>query len=376
MNEMDIFRAAKWNNIGRVREYLDSGADPDIIDRSYNNNTALIYASSEGHTEIVELLLDRGADINITNDLGSTALMEASRNNRTEIIRLLLDRGADPNIRDDYGGTALISASIGNRRTDIVKMLLDNDADPNIQENYDGETALMQASYYGNTESVGLLLENDADPNIQCHSGETSLIMASSRGYINIVKMLLDNGADPNIHMLNGETALMIAKRREHDYIARLIRDHIRLQKVRQDLALVSFFNTRLGIDSPLNYLHESDIIKEITSKPRHYDPSINIRMMDERRRDKLTKARQRLASMRSMYSREGPISTVRYDPSIMEGISRHLSRMRPTPSVQTRLMLEDKDKKGGNKRSSRSSSRKKKNYTRRRKNKYYTRRT
>ena len=219
---------------------------------------------------------------------------------------------------------------------------------------------LIPAVVDGDIIRVRELLDSGEDPNTREHyTNRTALMIASEYGHTEIIRLLLDRGADPNSIGIYGRTALMIAESEGNDDITRLIRDHIGLQKARQRLA----FATRLlGDDNDLDY----DTMTNVMSKPRRYDPSINIRMMDERRRDKLTKARQRLASMRSMYSREGPISTVRYDPSIMEGISRHLSRMRPVPSVQTRLMLEDKDKKGGSKQSSRSSSRKKKNYTRR----------
>ena len=351
----------------------------------------LVHAAESGNISRLRELLDRGADPNIHNSSGDTALIKASFNNKIEIARLLLDNDADPNIQNSYGDTALRWAS-GRGHIEIVKMLLDRGANPNIQNN-DGWTALIVAVLNNNSEIIRLLLNRGADPNTRDNRA-TALIYASRNGLTKIVRLLLDNGADPYIRGRDGMTALMIAESEGNDDITRLIRDHIGLQKARQDLALTTFFNKHLGIDSPLNYLDESDIIKEITSKPRRYDPSINIRMMDERRRDKLTKARQRLASMRSMHSREGPISTVRYDPSIMEGISRHLSRIRPVPSVQKRLMLEDRQedpdedylrtlnprekeqflqqretvRKGGSKQSSRKRRRRKnKNYTRRR---------
>ena len=106
---MDLIDAAKRNNIGRVRELLDQGADPNIRG-SYNNYTALIYASSRGHTEIVELLLDNDADPNIQNNGNKTALYFASWLGNSDIVKLLLDNGADPNIRDEYGDTALMIA--------------------------------------------------------------------------------------------------------------------------------------------------------------------------------------------------------------------------------------------------------------------------
>jgi hypothetical protein len=192
-------------------------------------------------------------------------------------------------------------------------------------------------------------------------------------------------------------------ERQGHDDVATLIREHILLQKARQDLALATIFNSRLGYDTPLNYL-DYDAMTNMTnmiSKPRRYDPSINIRMMDEQRRDKLTKSLQRLASMRGLSHRDSVFKYLR-EPQLMENISEHLSRIRPVPSVQERLMLEDRQegpdegylrtlnpeereqflqeretvRKGGSKRSSskkRSSSskrrkrKKRKNYTRKR---------
>ena len=230
-------------------------------------------------------------------------LVQAARSGNIQGIRELLDRGANPNIKDDYGTTALMVASIKDR-VEIVELLLNRGAVPDIQDD-DGDTALTLASEFGRTEIVRLLLDRGADPNIRDRYGNTALIKASYRGHTEIVRLLLDHGANPNIINNRGNTALMIAERLGQDDVARLIRDHIHLQKARQDLALVSFFNPRLGMDSPLNYLDESDIIKEITSKPRRYDPNINIRMMNERRRD--------------------------------------ISRIRHIPSVQTRLMLEDR---------------------------------
>ena len=311
----------------------------------------LIQAAESGNIERVRELLDRGADINSQDDYGlrlrlrvgyaNTALIFASYQGHTEIVKLLLDRGADPNIQNDKGYTALKLTEYGN--IDIIESLLNRDADPNIQTD-DGDTPLMFASLEDHIETVQLLLSRGADPNIRDRNGETALMQASENGNIEIVKLLLDNDADPNIQNRNGNTALMMAENDGYDDTATLIRDHMKLQKARQDLALATIFISRLRYDTPLKYLDESNIIEKITSKPRRYEPNIQIRMRNEQRRDKLTKARQRLASMRSMHSREGPIGSVRYDPSIMEGIGRHLSTMRPNTIAQRSMRLEDEN--------------------------------
>ena len=56
--------------------------------------TALLYAAHFGQTEIVELLLDRGADIEAKDRYGNTALIRTAFTDDIEIVKLLLDRGA------------------------------------------------------------------------------------------------------------------------------------------------------------------------------------------------------------------------------------------------------------------------------------------
>src|SRR3989338_7873432 len=56
--------------------------------------------------------LDKGADINVINELGETSLVEASMNNYTDIVELLLKRGANPDFRGRGGYTALITACV------------------------------------------------------------------------------------------------------------------------------------------------------------------------------------------------------------------------------------------------------------------------
>ena len=295
-------------------------------------------------------------------------LIDAVKNGNIKRVRELLDSGADPNITDNnLGDTALISACRGSAwrpggnqpRIDIVELLLDHGADPNIR-GYIGSTALIYASFRSRADIVRLLLRRGANPNIKRYTdGVTSLIMASGKGHIDIVRLLLDNGADPNIREDNGDTALMAAESEGHGDTARVIRNHIDLQRTRQNLALATSFMSR---DTPLQNL-DYDGITQLMSRARKYNPSVKMRIRDERSRDPLTKSKQRLASMRAMHSREGPIGSVRYDPSIMEGIGKHLTSMRPDAGVQRR-MIEDKQM-GSGKRSSKK----------RRKRKYYTRR-
>jgi uncharacterized protein len=67
----------------------------------------LIVAAGNNHNETLELLMNRGADINMRNKSGETALMWAAGNNHIEAVEMLLERGAKIHARNRSGQTAL-----------------------------------------------------------------------------------------------------------------------------------------------------------------------------------------------------------------------------------------------------------------------------
>ena len=90
-----------------------------------NNGTkrnALIYATDGGYINIVRLLLDKGADINVKDRYDATPLIIATENEDTDMVQLLLDRGANTNIQESDGYTAF-STAVENGSADIVKLL-------------------------------------------------------------------------------------------------------------------------------------------------------------------------------------------------------------------------------------------------------------
>ena len=76
-------------------------------------------ASLRGQTEVVKMLLEKGADVNAKNTKGWTALMIASLRGQTEVVKNLLEKGADVNAKDEDGKSALKHA-INN---EIIKLL-------------------------------------------------------------------------------------------------------------------------------------------------------------------------------------------------------------------------------------------------------------
>lgn len=88
--------------------------------------------------ETVQLLLEKGAQVNAQDEKGKTALMRAAFAGDTEAVRLLLEKGAQVNVQDSAGDTALMHAA-GN--VPSVELLLKHGADRNIK-NAKGWTAL------------------------------------------------------------------------------------------------------------------------------------------------------------------------------------------------------------------------------------------
>jgi len=160
---MSLRNSARNGNVNAVRKLLNNGVNINEADQY--GETPLHYASQEGHTEVVKVLLaTAGIKVNKSDQWGQTPLGTASREGHAEAVKVLLDApGIKVNKADNNGRTPLHRASYkGN--TEVVKALV---AAPGIKVNQgdkDGWTPLIEASRDGRTEVVKLLLAAGADP--------------------------------------------------------------------------------------------------------------------------------------------------------------------------------------------------------------------
>lgn len=194
-------------------------------------NQALIEAIQAGKSQVVERLLTQGADPNadtakqtrpaITAKTGSidveiggwSALMWAASGGHEDIVKVLLEHKARVNTRDQYGKTALTIAAF-NGQTGIVGMLLDKGADIEAKEKITGgETALVMAAHSGYDDTVRLLLEHKANPNAFGDYHQTALIWAIVGNHKETCRLLLEHGADPNMPDDKGQKPLKYAKK-------------------------------------------------------------------------------------------------------------------------------------------------------------------
>lgn len=107
----DLPGAVFIGDLASVKRALTDGADPNAQDPQ-SGSTMLSIASLMGHTEVVALLLERGADVNAKSRDGGTALHAAAFLGRAETVKLLLGKGADAGLRNNTGSTAIDGAKL------------------------------------------------------------------------------------------------------------------------------------------------------------------------------------------------------------------------------------------------------------------------
>lgn len=113
-----FFTAVIKNDYDAVAKFLSSSflkliKSTDINARDKMGNTPLILAIEKGHKEIAKLLIDGGADLNVTNN-GSSALILAFEKEMPEIVKMLIAKGVDINVKNNNGDTPLIFGSAKN----------------------------------------------------------------------------------------------------------------------------------------------------------------------------------------------------------------------------------------------------------------------
>ena len=215
--------AARRGRNKTVQILLDNGAD---LHPWENLTSALGAAARQGHEQTVRLLLDRGCEVDQTDGYGSTALQLAAYGNQVIVVELLLDRDANVNLpQNGEFGSPLQAASCSGSE-EIVQMLLEHGAEVSTPR---GKyvSALQYASRRRNESIVRMLLEHGANVNfLGLADSRSALQEASDSGCKEVVQMLLTYGADVNFFNVRGRSALQEAANAGHEDIARVLISH------------------------------------------------------------------------------------------------------------------------------------------------------
>jgi ankyrin repeat protein len=169
-------------------------------------------AARGGYAEVVELLLSKDANVNAHGPRGQTALMWAVSQKHPDVVKVLLAHGADLKARSEVWNEVMAVPPHGN-------------LDYNRAIPHGGETALMFAARVGDLESAKLLVGAGANVNDADAWGVSATVLAAHSGYGEMVEYFLDKGADPNMAAA-GFTALHEAIMRRDEATVKALLTH------------------------------------------------------------------------------------------------------------------------------------------------------
>ncbi len=210
----DLQRAVGDGDLHSVTAALINCADPNAL--AAYGDPMLVVASSRGHLKIVEILLEYGADPNMSTQNGS-ALLQTVTCGHPCIADALISAGAT------FSWRHADQAALYNR-VSLLNLFLAGGVPVN-QVNGNGDTLLMSAAYGGHVHAVQTLLDAGANVNASNDNGWTALLAATSNGKDDVVKLLLQAGADPRAADKSGDTPLKMVTQEGHTKIAALLKE-------------------------------------------------------------------------------------------------------------------------------------------------------
>ena len=222
-----LFAALAGRHFRTAKLLHRDGTQVDVRGREA---TPLGSAAYSGDLEMVQLLLDFKADVNVQDDGGWTAIHNSSCGSRfptahfdfpqlwPDITQLFLERGADVNARTNDGETPLHQAGM----VEVVRLLLEHGASIGAVDD-EGRTPFHAVAEHGDVEVVRLLLERGANIGTVDNQGRTPFRAATE---FEVVRLLLEHGANVGAVDDEGRTPFQIASANEEDEVMEMLSEH------------------------------------------------------------------------------------------------------------------------------------------------------
>ena len=195
--------------------------------------TTLLMACRDGDLDQIHQCLESGCDINAMFSLPdsqrttwepvATPLLGACASNEVEAARLLLNRGADVELTTPDGLTPLYVACVGGFYGMACLLIFVGRANVDNCRPGDGGTPLSIASSDGHLPIARLLINRGADVNRTYEGGSTALILACQNGHTEIARLLIDRGAEINAALQDGRTCFFLACQNNHYDVVELL---------------------------------------------------------------------------------------------------------------------------------------------------------
>lgn len=188
-----LFGASLTGHVEIVNNLLDAGADPNKSSK-FHTYKPLHAAALQGHIDVISSLLDSGANIDGKTEQGEGVLHVAMANQSGITLEYLIERGANLELEDELGLTPLLNAALSGK-PEFVRLLHDNRADINATM-IGGRNALHIAASLGHQKVVETLISLGIDMELKDDEGQTALDNAVTRGYLEIAELLQAHVAD------------------------------------------------------------------------------------------------------------------------------------------------------------------------------------
>lgn len=189
---------------------------------------SLHIAAKKNASNLARLLLQKGAEPNLTDSNGATPLRVAVENRCQRIVQSLLFHGADTEIQDCHGNTALHTALSGRIDEEIISLLIAKNADIEARDLLE-RTPLYIAIIRNSQTTARYLIRHGADANAWCDNSQivgTLLFEAVRQSKEWAVKLLLEGGADLQARNSIGRQTLYYAVAHGQESIVRILLDH------------------------------------------------------------------------------------------------------------------------------------------------------
>nr|XP_029524703.1 ankyrin repeat domain-containing protein 26-like isoform X8 [Oncorhynchus nerka] len=224
LKEKDLGKVHKAAYGGDLAKLKHLAKKNDINQLDKENRTALHIACANGHTDVVQFLVESKAKLNLCDNQNRSPLMKAVQCQQERCVATLLEHDAEPNLVDINGNTALHLASCIPAFSTAM-LLLEHEANVNAQ-NKEGYSPLTMAVKENHAEMAEFLLKEGADVNTKDQGHRSPLMIAACNGQISMVRLLLQYDADITLKDNNGWSSDDYAVMNGHHACSHLIIEH------------------------------------------------------------------------------------------------------------------------------------------------------